>query len=92
MQPPFHDGHVKQPGEAALGVAPCRLAELAEDPVLRLGPERPRHVQQSFPFPVSRMALTRPSGFGTRSIMRSRSRRLSRPMRAILPPAWMYRS
>src|SRR5258705_7283640 len=49
MQPPFHDGDVKQPGEAALGVAPCRLAELAEDPVLRLGPERPRHVQQSFP-------------------------------------------
>jgi len=51
MQRPFHDGDVKQTGQPALGVRPCRRPELAEDPVLRLCPERPRRVQQPFPLP-----------------------------------------
>ena len=42
---------MKQAGQPALGVGPCRRAEFAEDPVLRLCPERPRHAQQSFPLP-----------------------------------------
>jgi len=64
MQPPFHDGNVKQPGEAALGVAPCRLPEFAEDPILRLGPERPPHGQQSFPLPREPHGFDPPVGIG----------------------------
>src|SRR5881397_1798288 len=60
MQPPFHDGDVKQAGQPALGVGPCRRAELAEDPALRLCPERPRHVQQSFPLPRQSHCLDPP--------------------------------
>ena len=51
MQPPFHDGDVKQAGQPALRVGPCRPPELAEDPVLRLCPQRPRNAQHSSPLP-----------------------------------------
>ena len=42
---------MKQAGQPALGVGPCRRTELTQHPVLRLCPERPRHVQHSFPLP-----------------------------------------
>jgi len=64
MQPPFHNSDVKQAGQPALGVGPYRRAELAEDPVLRLCPERPRHVQPSFPLSRESHCLDPPVRIG----------------------------